>query len=133
MHVPPAVDHVPEELVQLHVRPAAHDGTDVPVAVPSPGCPPDRDRVGVSPDDDARLDRVDGRSVGRDDVDPEVERGELALGAEMEARVAERAANRMRRIERLDRPAVSGGRRGQEQNADEEREERRERAHAPVP
>ena len=68
--------------------------------------PADGDRVAMTANDDARLDCVNGRAVAGGDVDAEVKRGELTLGIEMEPRIAERSANRVRLMERLHGPAV---------------------------
>ena len=62
----------------------------------------------MAANDDAWLDRVDGCAVAGDDVDAEVKRGELTFGIQMEARIAERSANRVRLVERLHGPAVRG-------------------------
>jgi hypothetical protein len=62
----------------------------------------------MTANDDAWLDGVDGRTIAGDDVDAEVKCGELSFGIEMETRIAERSANRMRLVERLHGPAVRG-------------------------
>ena len=73
-----------------------------------PRSPADRDRIVMAADDDAGLDRVDRRPVAGDDVDAEVKRRQLTFGVQVEAGIAERAANRVRLVEWLHRPAVRG-------------------------
>jgi hypothetical protein len=79
----------------------ADGGNDVPIAEVD-AARVDRDRVRILDEDLAVDDRVDGRPVAGDYVDAEVERPRAAG----DSRVVEGAANRMRPIERLDRPAV---------------------------
>jgi hypothetical protein len=106
VNVTPAREHVTEQLVRPNVLARVHDWTDVPVAELASSPRPlhgDVRRVAV---DIARRDRVDGGPVVDSDVDAEMEGRERALRAEVEARVVERASERMGPVERLDRPRV---------------------------
>ena len=76
---------------------------------------PDRDRVRVA-EDRAGRDGEDRGSVGRTDVDAEMERAAVA-------RIVERAADRVLLVERLDRPAVRVRERGQRKGCDACRDE----------
>jgi hypothetical protein len=112
----------PEELAGADVRVLRDSRRDVPVrelvAVPLAH----RNRVGAAVDR-ARRNGVHRRPVRRGDVDSEVERMRRAVDALVLARVVERAADRMRPVEGLQRPPVRahGGRSGQRHNACRER------------
>src|SRR5207302_6361306 len=93
MHMTPAFEDVADQLVEPYVRPALDDRSHMPIPEAMAGRSANGDRVAVTANDDARLDRIDGCTVARGDVDAEVKRGERTFGVQMEARIAERAAN----------------------------------------
>jgi hypothetical protein len=91
-----------------NVLSVAHDRDDVPVRErPSA---PEHEREAVRDPDVARLDRVNRhrRPLGHGDVDPEVER--LGGAVVADPRIVEIRADRVRPVERLQRPIVRGSR-----------------------
>ena len=114
--------------MEANVGAASHHGLNVPVAESAPGIASHGDRAAVAPNDNSRLDGVHGGSVTCGDVDAEVERRQGPFHIQMETGIAEAPADRMRLVERLDRPAVGAGR-GRKQEREERREDHRAHAH----
>jgi hypothetical protein len=106
MDVAPARRDPAEQLARHDVIVRAHRREDVPVRERVPIGLPHGDRVRIEVDGSG-CDRIDGRPVRRRDVDAEMER---VLGRSVETaalpRIVERAPDRMRPVERLDRPPV---------------------------
>jgi hypothetical protein len=82
--------------------------------------------------DDSRGDGVDGRAVACCDVEPEVEVALELLPDEVAARVVEEAADRVRAVERLERPRIRAGARGRGERCERDGERDEESPeHAP--
>ena len=112
VHVAPRALHVPDDrLVRNGTVTRAHRRHDVPVAERPSVAVADPHDIGVLriEQDVARQGRVNGRPVRGDDVDAGVKRIGQAhtTRSESDAGVAERAANRVRPVERAHRPAVA--------------------------
>jgi hypothetical protein len=129
MDVAPPRRHPAEQVAGRDVIVLAHGREDVPVGEGVPVGLLDRDRVRIEVNDSG-CDRIDGCAVGRGDVDAEVER---VLGATVQAealaRIVEGAADRMRAIERLERPPVRMRASGREQRCDACRSRRKAHTH----
>ncbi len=118
MDMAPAGGDVAEQRAGPDALVLADRGEDVPVGERMTIGLLDGDRVRVEMDGSGR-DGIDGGAVRRGDVHAEMER---VLGGAVEtaalARVVEGAADRMRPVERLDRPAVRLRAGGSEQRRD---------------
>src|SRR6266550_8109051 len=109
-------DRAEHRLVSLDVLASPDPRMDVPVLERAPVTGIDTNPLVGDPRDRPGDDRVDLRAIRRRDVDPEVEREPSApvqdaahrrRGRENRSRVAEAAADRVRAIEWLDRPAIA--------------------------
>ena len=106
VHVAPGRLDVPEQLVQADLLVVGDGGLHVPVAERAAGGRLHGHGVAVVLDEDlAGRDGVDGRAVGRRDVDAEVER----VARVLDARVVEERAHGVLAVERLERPGIRGG------------------------
>src|SRR6185369_15935086 len=94
VHVAPPTPDVAEQLVLADTLARVHNRTDVPVAEAAAALARDGD-IRRMRSDPAPFDGVDRRAVLGGDVDPEMERGERPLGAEVEAGIVERATDRV--------------------------------------
>ena len=107
--VAPAALDVPEQLMELDLLVVGDGRLDVPVAERPPVGRLHGDGMALVLDEDlAGRDRVDGRAVGRRDVDAEVER----VARVLHARIVEEAAHGVLAIERLDGPGIGRHRPG---------------------
>ena len=111
VQVTPAPPDVADQLMPAHVLAGVNDGADVPVPERASAAARDRD-VGAATVHVAGCDGVHLRPVGGGDVDAEMEGRELPFRVEVEPGIVERPTDRVRLVERPDRPRVRGGGRG---------------------